>query len=241
MPAQLSLTQSQAQVALRSFLLGILPTGVEVVAGQDNRVPEPAVDDFIVMWPIRKERLETNVDSYVDAKFIGSIVGNVLTVSAVAWGEIVVGRQLFGVGVAANTVVTGVGTGSGGIGTYTVSVVQNVPEETMACGVSQMLQPTNLTMQLDVHGSNASDNVQIISTAFRDAYAVEQFDNSGVDVGPLYAEDPRQVPFINEEEQYEFRWTIELHLQLNASVNVPLQFADAVNIGLISVDAVYPP
>ena len=50
-------TQSQIMQALRSFLLGVLPTGVPVVLGQINRVAEPKGSDFVVMTPIRQVRL----------------------------------------------------------------------------------------------------------------------------------------------------------------------------------------
>jgi hypothetical protein len=41
-------------------------------------------------------------------------------------GTIAVGQALFGDGIAQNTVITALGTGTGGIGTYTVSDSQTV-------------------------------------------------------------------------------------------------------------------
>lgn len=61
----------------------------------------------------------------------GSISGTTLTVSAVGSGELVVGQQVFGTGVAANTVITALGTGTGGTGTYTVNQSQTVSSETL--------------------------------------------------------------------------------------------------------------
>lgn len=63
----LSVTQDAIFTELRSFLLTIIQPGyptIEVIQGQVNRVPEPAVDDFIVMWPIHNGRLSTNVDTW---------------------------------------------------------------------------------------------------------------------------------------------------------------------------------
>jgi hypothetical protein len=57
----------------------------------------------------------------------------------------------------------------------------------------------------------------------------------------LYAGDPRQVPFINGEAQWEERWTLDVALQANQTVQVSQQFADEVDAGLINVDATYPP
>lgn len=50
--------------ALRTFLLGALPAPVEVVRGQDNRVPEPTTDTFVVMTPSRRARLATNTETW---------------------------------------------------------------------------------------------------------------------------------------------------------------------------------
>ena len=162
MSVALSFTESQTFAALRSFLLSILPAGIEVVRGQDNRVPEPEGSDFVVMTPILRERLETNVDTYSDTAFIGSISGATLTVTSVSLGAIAAGAQLLGNNLAGNTVVTALGTGAGGIGTYTVSPSQAVASQVIAAGTQMLLQPTKVTIQLDVHGPNSGDNTQII-------------------------------------------------------------------------------
>ncbi len=67
----------------------------------------------------------------VVASFTGSISGTTLTVSAVASGTIVIGESISGAGVAVNTFVTALGTGTGGVGTYTVSTSQTVASEAM--------------------------------------------------------------------------------------------------------------
>jgi hypothetical protein len=54
-----------------------------------------------------------------------------MTVSAVATGQLAVGQQVTGTGVAANTFITALGTGAGLTGTYTVSVSQTVGSEAM--------------------------------------------------------------------------------------------------------------
>ena len=57
--------------------------------------------------------------------------GTVLTVSAVASGTIYLGMELTGTGVTAGTRVTAFGTGTGGVGTYTVSASQEVASTTI--------------------------------------------------------------------------------------------------------------
>ena len=242
-------TQSNVQAALRAFLAVALP-GIIVVAGQANRVPEVSVTDFVVITPIRFERIETNVDNFQDSKFTGTIAGTLMTVTAVDLvlnGPIGVGSTIFGVGVAANTTVTALGTGTGGIGTYEVSPSQTISSQTLSAGTESLEQPTKVTVQLDFHSaslSTAGDMAQTFSTLFRDDFAVQQFadqePNYG-DIVPLYSEDPRQVPFINDSSQYEWRWMLECHLQVNQIISVPQQFADQITVEIINVDATYPP
>jgi hypothetical protein len=69
------------------------------------------------------------------ASVTGSITGTTLTVSAVAGGAAVaVGDPVTGAGVMANTVISGLGTGTGGTGTYTVNNSQTVGSETLTLG-----------------------------------------------------------------------------------------------------------
>jgi hypothetical protein len=66
-----------------------------------------------------------------DAVFTASISGTTMTVSAVTSGTIYVGCLITGTGVLANTTITALGTGSGGVGTYTVSQSQTVSSTTI--------------------------------------------------------------------------------------------------------------
>jgi len=233
--------QSDILKALRTFLLGILPSTVEVILAQVNRVPQPKVKDFVVMTPIRRERLETNVDSNADVSVVGSIAGNILTVDSVAFGDIEAGAVLFGSGVTLGTKVTSVVSGTGGVGTYKVSPSQTIPSQKIAAGSTNAMQPTFVVVQLDVHGPSGADNVQKITTLFRDDYAVQQFATYDVDVAPLYTDEPKQLPFLNAEQQYEDRWVVEAYLQANEVVTFPQQYADAAAVEIINVDAAYPP
>jgi hypothetical protein len=58
-----SLTESQAFAALRTFLLAVLPAGVECVRGQANRVPMPA-GQFVVITPTRRQQMAQNAHAY---------------------------------------------------------------------------------------------------------------------------------------------------------------------------------
>lgn len=98
---------------------------------------------------------------------------------------------------------------------------------------------SHLTIQASAFGPGAGDNIQRITTMFRDPYAVEFFAAQNQFVTPLYADAPRQMPLVNAERQYENEWSADLHLQANYQYTIPQQFADAATIELINVDAAY--
>lgn len=240
MPATLSLTEAQVCTALRNVLLGILPVDVEVVRGQANRVPEPVGPDFVVFWPLLRGRLSTNIDTYTDNLVTGSIAGTVLTVAAVIRGSLAAGNPVYGANVAAGTYIAALGSGTGGVGTYTVAPAQTVASAMLACGTGAIEQPTEFTIQLDVHGPASADNAQLLSTLLRDQYAVEAFEAEFGDIAPLYTSDPRQLAFEDGEQQTEDRWIVEVHLQANPVVTVGQQFADQIQITTISAEMFKP-
>lgn len=255
-------TQDDVLTVLRALLLDILPAGVEVIQAQDNKVSEPAGDDFVLMTPRSRHRLSTNVDGYMDCAFAASIASNVMTVTAVAIGKIVPPAQIFSPSFPLDQkfyILNQIsGSPPGGPGTYAVTpgtpdvapstqvgvfIIGQSPIEgtKFASGVDAMLQPTDFLVQLDVHGPNSGDNSQIISTMLWDEQAFDFFEAADKNCEPLYCDDPRQMPFANDQQQVENRWVIEAHIQVNAVVTAPQQFADQVTIGLINVDVVYPP
>jgi hypothetical protein len=65
------------------------------------------------------------------ASVTGSIAGTTLTVSAVGSGALVVGMEISGANVAPGTVITALGTGTGGTGTYTVNNSQTAASGTI--------------------------------------------------------------------------------------------------------------
>jgi hypothetical protein len=59
--------------------------------------------------------------------FIGSITGTTLTVTSVISGTIIIGQVLSGNAILPNTIITGYIGGTGGVGTYTVNIIQTIP------------------------------------------------------------------------------------------------------------------
>lgn len=237
-----SVTQGQVASAICGFVEAV--TGAPCVVGQVNRVPELR-GDFGVAWPLHRLRLSTNRETAADSRFTASIAGTVMTVTAVdpnaaLSAPIAIGRTIFGTGVAANTIVVApAGTGAGGVGTYNVSASQSVASRTMSAGSKLVETDVEVVMQVDLHGPNSADAAAVLQSLFRDAYAADQLEPLGV--SPLYADDPRQAPFISAAAEYENRWMVDLHMQVNPTVLVPQQFADAVELTVKDVDVVYPP
>jgi hypothetical protein len=71
------------------------------------------------------------VVSTAATSFTASISGTTMTVTAVGSGTVSVGQVIKGTGVTALTMVTALGTGTGGNGTYTVSASQTVASTTI--------------------------------------------------------------------------------------------------------------
>lgn len=323
----ISPTQDQLQTSLRSFLLAVLPAGVDVIIAIENRVPESAVPNFVIISPPRYERSDTNIDTYADVRFTGSIaaetasvtasiapataipnvmpsgvlnvtavgsgtlvvggslsgtgvaagtqitaqlsgaaggigtysvnfsqlvpsttiaeVYGLMTVSVVSFGTIAVGAPVFGVGVTTGSTIKALGTGSGGVGTYAVSPSQTVGSETLAAGGKILQQNMKAIFQVDFHsGDNtAPDMAQICSTTLRDSYGVDLFAAQSPNYGvvPLYADDPKFMPFLNEAAQIEWRYLLDVYLQCNQSVVVPCQFMDEITPVLVDVETAYTP
>lgn len=240
-------TTASIFTALGNFLVAALPADVVVVQGQPNRVPEVSANRFVIMSPPRFERIETNVDTAVDSKFTASIAGATMTVTSFdpdRNGPIQVGSVISGAGLAVPTTVTVLGSGTGGTGSYTVTPSQTVGPETMSAGAKSVQMNAKATVQLDFHTNDdtSGDLANVVSTLMRDEFAVDQFANQSPNFGvvPLYADDARQAPFFNDQNQIEWRWVVEALLQANIVVSVPQQFSDAVVVTPVSVEATYP-
>lgn len=80
------------------------------------------------------------------AEFTGAIAGTTLTVTAVTSGSVAVGQTLSGSGVTADTKITGLLTGTGGAGTYTVDTTQTASSTTITAAGATYAGPANWTL-----------------------------------------------------------------------------------------------
>jgi hypothetical protein len=94
-------------------MVGQLNTSAGLVDIVDN-----GIDAYIVDGA---DRYGWRISDPASAIFTASISSTTMTVTQMFSGTIAVGQQVFGVGVSQETVITALGTGTGGVGTYTVS------------------------------------------------------------------------------------------------------------------------
>jgi hypothetical protein len=184
MPATPDLTEADLFTAIRALWLDLLPSGVEVIRAQTNRVAEPAGPDFVILNTSLRQRIETTTETWDPTA-------------------------------SAPTALTA-------------------------------FDPAMATMQCDVHGPNGADAAWSFCTLWRSSYACNFLaawcaTNAKPSIQPLYANDPRQIPFINGEQAYEDRWVVEALFQANVTISFAQQFADTLAVGLVSVDATYHP
>ena len=89
------------------------------------------------------------------ASISGTISGNILRVTAISSGQIVIGQLFTGTGVTANSIVTAFGTGTGGLGTYYLSQSSTVTTTT------SMAADATLILGQELSGVGIPDGVFI--------------------------------------------------------------------------------
>ncbi|AYO83578.1 phage neck terminator protein [Methylobacterium brachiatum] len=231
-------SHKQIQAALRTALLAILPTGVSVIEGQNNNVASPK-GDFVVMTVIRRDRLETNIVQNRDCKFLGVITAGRLVVQQLASGVLEVGRPVFGTGVSPSPTIKAINPD----GSATLSAPITLTSRWLAAGSLGLKQATRVVFQLDVHSEDmgrASDMAQTMSTVLRDDVGVQLLKASGLPISPLFADDPKQIPFQTGEQQTEDRYVVECHLQADQTITPDQEFADEVVVDRVAADLFFP-
>ena len=105
-------------------------------------------------------------------------------------------------------------------------------------GVRSVAASWQVNVQLDFYGPDSGNWASIFCTLFRDEYACDAL---APDCQPLYADAPRLAPWVSSESQWVHRWTVMASLNWRELVTVSQQFADALNVELVEVDAEFPP
>ena len=224
MPVVVSPTEADIQAALRSFCLSVLPAGVDVVAAQQNRIPESQASNFCVMTPMRRVRLATNLHVEADCSFTASIAGPLMTVTQLGSNNqaaIAVGASVVGPGVPLAVITAQTGGAPGGLGTYTVSPSYTAGPGTFAAGQLSVVEMVETAIQLSFHSADntSGDMAQAVRMMIRDPYAVRFIQAINPAIVPLYGSDARQAPYINAEDQFETQWIVEAILQANVTLS----------------------
>ena len=131
-------------------MVGQLNTNVGRVGITDNGINVYIVDGV--------NRYTWRISAPSTAVFTGSISGTTLTVTAITNGTIAINQSLFGVDVDQATVITALGTGTGGVGTYTINLSQTVASEqmnsaTVGAVVTGSISGTTLTVTAVTSGT----------------------------------------------------------------------------------------
>jgi len=134
---------------LTPTIVGFLNTSTGRVGITDNGINVYIVDGAY--------RYTWRISTPAAAIFLGSLSGTTLTVTSLSSGTLAVGQEVFGVGIANETVITALGTGTGGTGTYTVNISQTVASEDMSTAaagaiVTGSISGTTLTVSAVTSG-----------------------------------------------------------------------------------------
>lgn len=78
-------------------------------------------------------------------------------------------------------------------------------------------------LQLDFYGAMAEQRSRVVATLWRTNFACERLSVCQ----PLYVQSYNRHPYINDSNQYEERWIMDLGLQYNPQVNVAQGFTDS--------------
>lgn len=91
-------------------------------------------------------------------------------------------------------------------------------------------QDSKIAIQLDFYGELSSSWAQIISTMWRDEYAVNAMKDT---LAPLHTDTARMIPIVSAENQYNERWTLTVYAHYQpVTTTTPLQHFE--NIGTIN-------
>jgi hypothetical protein len=130
--------------------IGALNTSSGIVGITDNGINVYIVDgQYRYTWRISNPN---------NAEFVGSISGTTLTVTLMKSGTIAVNQQVLCDGILPQTVITALGTGTGGVGTYTINRTQTIASEdinTAAVGavITGSISGTTLTVTAVTSGT----------------------------------------------------------------------------------------
>jgi hypothetical protein len=110
-----------------------------------------------------------------------------------------------------------------------IAVVTNLPPTEAAIQNS-----VEVRMQIDLYGVNAEARSRVVANLWRTGYACDLL----TACQPLYVQSHDRHIYVNDSNQYEDRWIIDLGLQYNPQVTVVQDFTDRAGVTIIPVSGV---
>lgn len=156
------------------FTSNLVPTVVGILNSSTGRVgiTDNGINAYIVDGAYR---YTWRISSPANAVFTGSISGTTLTVTSVSSGTITANQGLTGVGITAETVITVLGTGTGGTGTYTINTSQTVSARSMS----------STTVGAKFTATVAGTTMTVSAVASGTIYLGQTIQGSGVTAGTI--------------------------------------------------------
>jgi hypothetical protein len=157
--------------------------------GTDKKLYIETAAQYYDITPLRTTLTSPDTNNCVQSGFIGtgSISGTTLTITAVTSGALIVGNTFSG-GAAANTYIVAFISGSGGVGTYEVSVSQTVSSTTMTVSASRAL-----TFRVAAHGCLVGDYITVSGATAVGGLAVSQINKEHVVTAVLSSVAPNDT------------------------------------------------
>lgn len=93
---------------------------------------------------------------------------------------------------------------------------------------------TRASFNLNFYGPAAVDDAQTFVMLWRDLYACDFLRPYGIQ--PQWADDARQMPLIDDGKQYEQRYLVQAHLQVNPTVSTAQQFVGTLSVSILEAD-----
>lgn len=114
---------------------------------------------------------------------------------------------------------------------YNAVVMQVLFSKNLDIAVVTPLPPTEaaiqnsveVRMQIDFYGVNAEARSRVVANLWRTGYTCELLTTCQ----PLYVQSHDRHIYVNDSNQYEDRWIVDLGLQYNPQVTVAQGFADS--------------
>lgn len=89
-------------------------------------------------------------------------------------------------------------------------------------------QSVEVTLQIDFYSEGSGDRARKLCNFWKSQHATARLTSCQ----PLYAKDPMQMTFINEQSRYEERWMVEIALQYNPEFEYDQTYLDMPIINL---------